>query len=154
MRVYRRRGQRYHRYASTNVQEIGRPVLYGGGSRMVWCTIRFGWKCCLAVVDGNLTAQRYIDEILRNDVTPLFANSPNDMIIIMQDNARPHAAGHQCQYSTLATLFTTHEPNRTPMGSSGSSDSEIAYPQHRINRLVMSMQRRLRSMIASRGHRY
>ena len=87
-----------------------------------WGAIPFGWKFCHVVLDGNVTAQRYLDTILRIDVTPLFVNSPN--YIIMQDNARPLAVGHQCQYSTLATLFTRHQPNRTRMGSSGSSDSE------------------------------
>ena len=112
MRGYRRRGQRYHRYASANVQEIGRPVLYGGGSRMVWCTIRFGWKCCLAVVDGNLTAQRYIDVIFRNDVTPHFASIPND--VFMQDIARPHSARITQRYLQDNNVNTPPRPPYTP----------------------------------------
>ena len=170
MRVYRRRGERF---ATANVQQVDR---YGGGSVMVWGAIRFGWKSRLVVVDGNLTAQRYIDEILRNDVTPHFANNPND--IFMQDNARPHAARLTQQYLQVNNVNTLpwppYSPDMNPIEHLWDHlDRRIrkrqlppatlaqmrqaiveewnAYPQHRINRLVMSMQRRLRSMIASRG---
>ena len=83
-RVYRRRNQRF---ARQNVMETDR---FGSGSVMVWGAIRFGWRSELVVVDGNLTAQRYIDEILTPHIVPHFNANPND--VFMQDNARPHAA--------------------------------------------------------------
>ena len=61
----------------------------GGGSVMVCGGISHGLKSQLVVVDGNLTAARYRDEILRPHVIP-FLQQHN--LTLQQDNARPHVA--------------------------------------------------------------
>ena len=38
---------------------------WGGGSVMVWGGISWPYKTQIIVVDGNVTAHQYIDEILR-----------------------------------------------------------------------------------------
>ena len=63
-RVYKRVGERYARPC---VRQVDR---FGGGSVMVWGAIRFGWRSQLRIIDGNLTANRYIDTVLSPQVTP------------------------------------------------------------------------------------
>ena len=85
IRVYRRTGERY---ADCCVIQRDR---FGGGSVMVWGGICGGRKNRLLVLDGNLNAQRYINEVLVPEVIPfLLQNGPN--LIFQQDNARPHVA--------------------------------------------------------------
>ena len=56
---------------------------------MVWGGISHGLKSQLVVIDGNLTAARQRDEILRPHVIP-FLQQHN--LTLQQDNARPHVA--------------------------------------------------------------
>ena len=62
---------------------------FGDGSVMVWGGITHGLKSQLVVIDDNLTAARYRDEILRPHVIP-FLQKHN--LTLQQDNARPHVA--------------------------------------------------------------
>ena len=58
---------------------------------MVLGSICGGRKTRLLVLDGNLKAQRYFNEVLVPEVIPfLLQNGPN--LIFQQDNARPHIA--------------------------------------------------------------
>lgn len=84
-RVWRRRGERYHRNC---IREFNR---YGGPSVMVWGGISWNYRTDLVVVDGTLTSQRYVDEILHPHVIPFMQRHP-EMLCFQQDNARPHAA--------------------------------------------------------------
>ena len=56
---------------------------------MVWGGISHWLKSQLVVIDGNLKAARYRDEILRPHVIP-FLQQHN--LTLQQDNARPHVA--------------------------------------------------------------
>ena len=56
---------------------------------MVWGGISHGLKSQLVVIDGNLTAARYRDEILRPHVIS-FLQQHN--LTLQQDNAKPHVA--------------------------------------------------------------
>ena len=58
---------------------------------MVWGGISLNHKTDLVIIDGNMTAERYIDQVLRPHVVP-FLQQHNDTRILQQDNARPHAA--------------------------------------------------------------
>lgn len=84
-RVWRRRGERY---ADPCVREANR---WGGVSIMVWGAISTRHRTQLVIAEGNLTAQRYIDQILRPVLLPFLAAN-NDVATFQQDNARPHAA--------------------------------------------------------------
>ena len=74
-RVYRRRGERY---VDTCLTERDR---FGGGS------IMYNYKTPLIVIDGNLTAVKFRNEVRLPYVAPIAAQ--NDMIF-QQDNGRPH----------------------------------------------------------------
>ena len=56
--MYRRRNERY-------ADRFG-----GGGSVMIWAAIVHGYRSPLVVIDGNLNAQRYRDDILAHHVIP------------------------------------------------------------------------------------
>ncbi|GFS10277.1 transposable element Tc1 transposase [Elysia marginata] len=63
----------------------GQARAFGGGSVMVWGGITAAGKTPLVPVHGNLTARRYIDEILRPHVVPAIHNQG---LTFMQDNAQ------------------------------------------------------------------
>ena len=56
---------------------------------MVWGGISHGFNLQLVDIDGNLTAARHRDEVLRPHVIP-FVQQHN--LTLQQDNARPHVA--------------------------------------------------------------
>ena len=64
--VYRRH---HEWYANNCVQEFDR---FGGGGVMVWAAINHGFRSQLVVVQGNLTAREYINQILRPVILPMF----------------------------------------------------------------------------------
>ena len=82
-RVYRRRGERT---AACCVRET---VPFGGGSVMVWGAICGEHRSPLIRVDGNLTAQRYRDQIFDPVAIP-FLQQQLRGALYQHDNARPH----------------------------------------------------------------
>ncbi|XP_067664193.1 uncharacterized protein [Haliotis asinina] len=52
-------------------------VPFGGGSVMVWGGIRGDRKTDLVVIDGNLTVQRYINQVLQPEVLLFTQQNPN-----------------------------------------------------------------------------
>ena len=85
VRVYRRNGERY---GDNCVVERDR---FGGGSVMVWGAINYNFRSRLLIIHGNLTARRYVDEILRPELVPQLRRQRRPMIF-QHDNARPHTA--------------------------------------------------------------
>ena len=107
LRVYRRRGERY---ANNCVQEFDR---FGGGSVMIWGGITARNRTDLLVIDGNLTGQRYRDEVLRPLVVPfLMQHGPG--ITLQHDNARPHVARIVQQYLMQQHVNVLPWPARSP----------------------------------------
>ena len=58
---------------------------------MAWGGISIRGKTDLVFVNGNMNAQRYIDQVHQPVVQPYVANNAED-ITLMDDNARPHRA--------------------------------------------------------------
>ena len=68
-------------------------LLLGGGGVTVWGCFSFDCKLDLYVLDGNLTGQKYRDNVLAPCVVPHFDNHAlADRPMFMDDNARPHRA--------------------------------------------------------------
>ena len=66
---------------------------FGGGGVTVWGCFSFDCKLDLYVPDGNLTGQKYRDNVLAPCVVPHFDNHAlADRPMFMDDNARPHRA--------------------------------------------------------------
>ena len=66
-------------------------VLFGGGGVVVWGEICGQERTPLVIVNGSLTAQHYIDDILRPTVIPLPQQQPRG-VIYWHYNAKPHTA--------------------------------------------------------------
>lgn len=108
--VYRRRGERF---ADPCVREIDR---WGGPSTMVWGGIENGGKTDLIFFDNargrGLTAQRYVDNVLRPVVVPYLRARPG--MILQQDNARPHTARITQQYLRQQNVNVLPWPSLSP----------------------------------------
>ncbi len=79
---------------------------------MMWAAISDNGTTNLVHVQGNLTAQRYIDQVLRPHVVPLLANNPN--LIFQQDNARPHTARLTTAFLRINNIAVLPWPSKSP----------------------------------------
>lgn len=168
-RVYRRRGERF---ADACVLEHDR---FGGGSVMVWAGISHGLKTPLVIVNGNLTAVRYRDEILRPHVVPFVRQHH---LTFQQDNARPHVARvcrdflatqnivpidwppYSPDLSPIEHLWDEldrrirnrrNPPNTLPQLANALVQEWNNIPIRKVNALMNSMQQRIRDVITVRG---
>lgn len=107
VRVYRRQGERF---ADNCVLERDR---FGGGSVMVWGAINHNFKSDLVVIDGNLTAQRYVDDVLNPHLLPLLYQHGHHLLF-QQDNARPHTARITRNFFAVNAVNTLQWPSRSP----------------------------------------
>ncbi|CAH1366401.1 unnamed protein product, partial [Tenebrio molitor] len=143
---------------------------------MVWGAICFGSRSRLVFIQGNLTAIRYVQEVLRPVVVPYFRRVNN--ALFQQDNARRHIANvsrdflDDCQVDLLPwsprspdlspiehvwdlmcrRLTNLHNPPLTLAAL--RHEIQVAWdsvPQDEINHLIRSMPRRVRECIGSRG---
>lgn len=167
--VWRRRGERFG-------QNFVRPVVaYGGGSVMVWAGVSRNWRPPLVIIRGNLTARRYIDQILRPIVLPRRQNQR--AFVLMQDNARPHTANVTRRFFERYDITLLPHPPMSPdlnpiehvwdimgrrlqreypnLGNIGELERALhriwnTIPQPEITRCI-NMAERLRAVIESRG---
>ena len=69
---------------------VDRVTPFGGGSVMVWGGISAVGKTPLIVINGNMTAQRYRDEVLQPVALPYLRRNLGPNAVFQDDNARPH----------------------------------------------------------------
>lgn len=142
---------------------------------MVWGAISSTGRSRLVHIQGNLNAQRYIQEILRPEVLPLVA-APG--AVFQQDNARPHTARLTMQFLAANNVNVLPWPSMSPdmnpiehlwdvldrrvraRVNAPANVRELfqalqvewaAIPAQTIRNLVQSMPRRCRAVIAARG---
>ena len=108
MRVWR------HKNAAYTPRNIQPTVSYGGGSVMVWGCISHDCKLGLVTIQGNLTGDQYIRDVLQPVVVPHFNNHPlATRTVYMDDNARPPRSREVTAYlQSEAVTFSlaSHEP--------------------------------------------
>ena len=85
VRVWRARGERV---ADQCVQRYDR---WGGGSVHIWAGISQFGRTNLVILNGNVNANRYINDVLQPEVIPYMRQNLRGGIF-QQDNARPHTA--------------------------------------------------------------
>ena len=107
IRVWRRTGERY---ADCNVLERDR---FGGGSCMVWGGIIGDQKTHLVVIRGNLTARRYIDEVLNPVAVPFIARQGAN-VLFQHDNATAHSAALTTAFLNNQGVNVLPWPSRSP----------------------------------------
>ena len=168
-RIWRRKGERH---AAACVLQHNR---FGGPSVMVWGGISGQYRTPLVVIDGNITAQRYVDEVLRPYVLPFRAAHPQ-VNIFQHDNARPHAARLTKDFLTEEEVpvmpWVPYSPDQNPIEhlwdelgrrvyarNPASRQALIiclqeeweAIPQAFIQKLIHSMRNRCRMCIEANG---
>ena len=79
---------------------------------MVWGGICGQQRTDLIVIDGNLTAHCYIDQILRPILLPFLQHQPR--LLFHQDNARPHTARVVQQFFAANNVNVLSWPARSP----------------------------------------
>ena len=138
---------------------------------MVSAGISFNHKSPLVVINGNITARRYIDDVLDPVMVP-FLNTYPDITVSQQDNARPHTARvtrEYMQHENVEVLpWPAYSPDLSPIEhmwdqlgrrlanrnpKPGNRQQLVAalqeewanIPQDSIRRLIRSMRRRCTS---------
>lgn len=113
VRVWRRRNERY---ADQNVLEVN---AWGGPSIMIWGGISINQLVGPVVFQnigpgrGNgVTAQRYVDQVLRPTVLPHFQQHVN--MTLQQDNARPHTARVSMDFLQRQGIMVMQWPSLSP----------------------------------------
>lgn len=169
VRVYRRRGERF---ADACVLQRNR---FGGGSVMIWGGIMGGLKTRLVVVNGNLNAQGYINQILAPEAVP-FIQRQAQQVTLQQDNARPHTARVTQQFLQRNNInvlpWPANSPDLNPIEHIWDKLGRRVHQQNLTNlqdlenalqaawnnltpdvirRYVNSMRRRIRAVLASQG---
>jgi hypothetical protein len=139
----------------------------------------FDCKLDLYVLDGNLTGQKYRDNVFAPRVVPHFDNHAlADRLMFMDDNARPHRARivqHFLQQEAVQTIpwhamspdmnpiehvwdFIGRKINQRNPKCQNIDELRTAilqewqyFPQERLRRLVRSMTRRVTELHNKRG---
>ncbi|UYV67201.1 Transposase [Cordylochernes scorpioides] len=167
VRVWRRRGER-----SNPAAIVERPTVRQRGI-MVWGAIAYDSRSPLLRIQGTLTAQRYVDDVLRPVTLPYLQGVPN--ALYQQDNARPHTAriSQQALQDVQMLPWPPYSPDLSPIEHvwdiigrrlhalpQPRSEDELwqmverewrAIPQDAIRTLIDSLPRRVAACIAVRG---
>ncbi|UYV66944.1 K02A2.6-like [Cordylochernes scorpioides] len=167
VRVWRRRGER-----SNPAAIVERPTVRQRGI-MVWGAIAYDSRSPLLRIQGTMTAQRYVDDVLRPVTLPYLQGVPN--ALYQQDNARPHTAriNQQALQDVQMLPWPPYSPDLSPiehvwdiMGHrlhalpQQRSEDELwqmverewrAIPQDAIRTLIDSLPRCVAACIAVRG---
>jgi transposase len=109
MRVWRHKNTAY---TPMNIQPT---VPYGGGSVMVWGCISHDCKLDLVTIQGNLTGDQYIRDVLQPVVAPHFDNHPlATRPVYMDDYARPHRSRAVTAYLQSEAVTSVPWPAMSP----------------------------------------
>ncbi|UYV75883.1 Transposase [Cordylochernes scorpioides] len=167
VRVWRQRGER-----SNPAAIVQRPTVRQRGI-MVWGAIAYDSRSPLLRIQGTMTAQRYVDDVLRPVTLPYLQGVPN--ALYQQDNARPHTAriSQQALQDVQMLPWPPYSPDLSPIEHvwdiigrrlhalpQPRSEDELwkmverewrAIPQDAIRTLIDSLPRRVAACIAVRG---
>ncbi|UYV61482.1 Transposase [Cordylochernes scorpioides] len=167
VRVWRRRGER-----SNPAAIVERPTVRQRGI-MVWGAIAYDSRSPLLRIQGTMTAQRYVDDVLRPVTLPYLQGVPN--ALYQQDNARPHTAriSQQALQDVQMLPWPPYSPDLSPIEHvwdiigrrlhalpQPRSEDELwqmverewrAISQDAIRTLIDSLSRRVAACIAVRG---
>ncbi|GFX32913.1 transposable element Tcb2 transposase [Trichonephila clavipes] len=108
-RVWRRTGQR-----SDPAFIVERHTAISQGVT-VWGAISWDTRSSLVLLQGTLTARRYVEDILTPIVLPMLSSRPG--AIYQQDNARPHTArlSQQCLQGYDVLPWPARSPDLSPI---------------------------------------
>ncbi|UYV63297.1 hypothetical protein LAZ67_2003685 [Cordylochernes scorpioides] len=109
VRVWRRRGERSNPAAIVERPTVRQRVI------MVWGAIVYDSRSPLLRIQGTMTAQRYVDDVLRPVTLPYLQGVPN--ALYQQDNARPHTAriSQQALQDVQMLPWPPYSPDLSPI---------------------------------------
>ncbi|UYV60755.1 TAT [Cordylochernes scorpioides] len=109
VRVWRRRGER-----SNPAAIVERPTVRQRGIT-VWGAIAYDSSSPLLRIQGIMTAQRYVDDVLRPVTLPYLQGVPN--VFYQQDNPRPHTAriSQQALQDVQMLPWPPYSPDLSPI---------------------------------------
>ena len=82
---------------------------------MVWGCISHGCKLDLVTIQGNITGDQYIRDVLQPDVVPHFDNHPlATRPVYMDDNNRPHRSRAVTAYLQSEAVTSIPWPTMRP----------------------------------------
>ena len=171
LRVWRRQGERF---SNVCVQEHDR--FRQRRSVHVWAGISFNHRTVLHVLRNHVTAQTYVDEVLRPIVIPTL-QAHQELLVFQHDNARPHAARLTVQFLQMNNVnvmdWPAFSPDMSPIEhlwdelerrvrvqgpyhnlqqlEASLIQEWNRIPQNVIQTLVRSMGRRIRACIQANG---
>ncbi|GFT05781.1 DDE_3 domain-containing protein [Trichonephila clavipes] len=103
----------------------------------------FSWdtRSSLVVLQGTLTARRYVDDILTPIVLPMLSSRPD--AIYQQDNARPHTArlSQQCLQGYDVLPWPARSPDLSPIEHVCDALGRQLQPSRDTGELTAQMQR-------------
>jgi hypothetical protein len=125
-----------HKNTAYTPRNIQPTVPYGGGSVMLWGCISHYCKLHLVTIQGNLTSDQYIRDVLQPVVVPHFDNHPlATRPVYMDDNVRPHKSSNRlppkrsrdfCSLPSHEPGFESHaRPSYTCSGTSCANHSSV-----------------------------
>ena len=172
-RVYRERSQRF---AEDNILKCYRG---GGGSVHVWGGITQFNKTVIVILNGNVNARRYIDNVLRPVAVPFMRqNNRRGNFIYQHDNAPAHRARLTANFLAANTVqvldWPPYSPDMSPIEHVWDELTRRIHarpqvprnvnqlrnalihewnnmPQQFVANLVLSMRRRCTACIAANG---
>ncbi|UYV84551.1 hypothetical protein LAZ67_X002594 [Cordylochernes scorpioides] len=109
VRMWRRRGERSNPAAIVECPTVRQRGI------MVWGAIAYDSRSPLLRIQGTLTAQRYVDDVLRPVTLPYLQGVPN--ALYQQDNARPHTAriSQQALQDVQMLPWPPYSPDLSPI---------------------------------------
>ncbi|UYV81986.1 hypothetical protein LAZ67_21000298 [Cordylochernes scorpioides] len=162
----------WHRVVFNPAAIVERPTVRQRGI-MVLGAIAYDFKSPLLRIQGTMTAQRYVDDVLRPVTLPYLQGVPN--ALYQQDNARPHTAriSQQALQDVQMLPWPPYSPDLSPIEHvwdiierrlhalpQPASEDELwqmverewrAIPQDAIRTLIDSLPRRVAACIAVRA---
>lgn len=150
---------------------------YEGGTVMFWGGIMHNRRTPLIPIRQNMTSQVYIDNVITPIISPL-RNELGEHFIFMDDNARPHRAitvQRILEQRHITRLpWPANSPDQNPIENMWDFVSRAVHrrinapqnvdelivaaveewnniPQETINRLIVSMNRRVNMLLNRRG---
>jgi hypothetical protein len=125
---------------------------------MVWGCISHDCKLDLVTIQGNLTGDQYIRDVLQPVVVPHFDNHPlATRPVYMDDNARPHRSRAVTAYLQSEAVTSVPWPTREPPVQNIRQLKAALHrewqqlSQQDIRRLTGGMRRRVEAVVQARG---